>query len=157
MLNYLPPQIFIALKISSNLPTWCICRVCLRIRGPLHILMGEKRLAWSQLCPMFNRADRVRIVKDKVHSQNGSILQNQPLSSPTIVPVVEGAPFQHSRYSCSVHRLLRRMWDENDHWTTAQLPSCLRGLMQEPKVGAYRLNNVFPCTIMLTDMNIGEL
>lgn len=43
-LLYLPPQTFSALKISSDFPTGSVRWVCLRVQGPLYILMGEKWL-----------------------------------------------------------------------------------------------------------------
>lgn len=100
-LLYLPPQI-LALKISSNFPTgW----VCLRVQEPLYILTNRKSSCSVATYSHVYRTNRVRMVKDRVHVQKGSLLQNQLLSFPTIVPVVEGVPAQHPRHSCSVPKV----------------------------------------------------
>lgn len=106
----------------------------------------KKQLSCSHLLSMCSRADRVRMVKDRAHVQNGSVLQNQ-LVFPTIVPVVEGVPSPHSRHSHSVYKVspaVRENLVMRGILDNIQLPSRLREcLMPGPRVGAYHLNSVY--------------
>lgn len=66
-LVFLLPQIFITLKISTSFCTGCVCRIYLRTRGPLYILMSEK-CSCSQIekncCPMASYFPRLAELTD---------------------------------------------------------------------------------------------
>lgn len=76
-------------------------------------------------CLVIIRDDRIIMVKGSVHVQNGSVLQKQLLSFPTIIPAAEGVPpGTHVQYITCLHLL-----GEHDYEGTRDnmpFPSCVR-------------------------------
>lgn len=87
-------------------------------------------------CLVIIRDDRIRMVKGSVHVQNGSVLQKQLLSFPTIIPAACGG--SASRHSRSIHNVSpsvrrTRLWGDTGQYAISFLCKKVLSQCQSPK------------------------